>query len=136
MPASSFDSARRFEALARLGQALTASQDLPRVLDAIAIAAAELLPSGCSRIWIAEGGKLRLGAQAGVDEASRADAKNELAVGEGLIGHVAFTQAPLIVADVGADSRAVLPSGSGVTASCPSPACRSWSRTRSWGCSR
>ena len=38
MPAASFDTARRFEALARLGQALTASLDLPRVLEAIAIA--------------------------------------------------------------------------------------------------
>ncbi|MGH7313210.1 MAG: hypothetical protein ACREJV_08560, partial [Candidatus Rokuibacteriota bacterium] len=64
MPAASFDTARRFEALARLGQALTASLDLPRVLEATAVAASELLPEGCARIWVAEGDRLRVRAQA------------------------------------------------------------------------
>ncbi|MGH7311677.1 MAG: GAF domain-containing protein, partial [Candidatus Rokuibacteriota bacterium] len=85
----------------------TASLDLPRVLEATAVAASELLPEGCARIWVAEGDRLRVRAQAGGDRPSRVEATDELALGEGLIGRVAVTQALLIVKDIGRDARPV-----------------------------
>jgi hypothetical protein len=105
MPASPLDSARRFEALARLGQALTASLELPRVLEVIARTASELLPNACAWIWVADGDRLRVGAQVGVDPASQAEVKAELAFGEGLTGRVALARGPVVVKDVARDTR-------------------------------
>jgi PAS domain S-box-containing protein len=103
MPALPFDTARRFEALARLGQALTASLELPRVLEIVAASASELLPDASAWIFVAEGERLRVGAQVGVDPAAQAELKNELAFGEGLTGRVALTRVSLILEDVTKD---------------------------------
>lgn len=109
MPALPFDTARRFEALARLGQALTASLELPRVLEIVAASASELLPDASAWIFVAEGERLRVGAQVGVDPAAQAEIKNELAFGEGLTGRVALTRVSLILEDVTGDDRPLDP---------------------------
>lgn len=96
---------RRFAALAQLAQAVTASLELPEALDRVARAATDLLPDVTSRIWVLEGERLRLRAEAGVRGASRADRKTVIDVGEGLTGAAAATRQVLVVEDVLGDPR-------------------------------
>jgi GAF domain-containing protein/CheY-like chemotaxis protein len=98
---------RQAEELARLAQVVTASLDLPEVLERVARAATDLLPDSASRIWVAEGDRLVLRAESGVHSPPRSGLKTVLALGEGLTGHVALTRRPLVVEDVIADPRAV-----------------------------
>ena len=97
----------RFDTLARLAQAVTSSLALPEVLERVAQAAINLLPDSASRIWVVQGGRLVLRAEAGISGPPRSGRKTELAFGEGLTGHVAAAREPLVVEDVLADPRAV-----------------------------
>src|SRR5262245_64391576 len=65
MSASATEGGQRFEALARLGQAVSASLELPEVLDTVARAAADLLRGSHASIWVAEGARLVRRATAG-----------------------------------------------------------------------
>jgi two-component system, cell cycle sensor histidine kinase and response regulator CckA len=105
MPAQ--DSARPFEWLARLGQAVSASQDLPEVLDTIARATLQFFPGACTRLWVAEGDRLYLCADAGAPADTAQPA--ELASGEGLTGQVALTRESVIVEDIPGDSFVGIP---------------------------
>jgi len=99
--------AQPFETLTRLAQAVTASLELSEVLDRVAHAAMVLLPDSASRIWVVEGDRLVLRAEAGTHGPTRAGRKTQLGFGEGLTGHVALTRQPLVVEDVLADARAI-----------------------------
>jgi GAF domain-containing protein/DNA-binding response OmpR family regulator len=91
---------RQAEELARLAQVITASLELPEVLESVARAATDLLPDATSRIWVLEGDRLVLRSEAGTRGAPRSGRKTEFAVGEGLVGYVALTREPLAVEDV------------------------------------
>ncbi|MFQ5828022.1 MAG: GAF domain-containing protein [Candidatus Methylomirabilia bacterium] len=97
----------RFESLARLAQAVTGSLELPDVLDRVARAATDLLPDSASRIWVVEGDCLAVRSESGTLGPPRSGRKTVLAMGEGLVGHVAVTREPLVVAGVLADRRTV-----------------------------
>ena len=95
----------RLAVLTRLAQAVTASMDLSAVLDQVATAAIGLLPDTTSRIWVVEGDRLRLRAEAGIRVAWRSDRKTEIAIGEGLSGAAAAARQLLVVEDVLVDPR-------------------------------
>ncbi len=95
------------EELARLAQIVTASLELPEVLESVARSGTDLLPDSASRIWVADGDRLVLRADFGIRGTPRSGLKTELALGEGLTGHVALTREPLVVEDVLADPRCV-----------------------------
>ncbi|MBI4611533.1 MAG: GAF domain-containing protein [Candidatus Rokubacteria bacterium] len=97
----------RFQSLTRLTQALTASLELPEVLDRVVRAASDLLPGSSARIWVLEGDRLHLRSEWGIRGAHGSGRKTEFALGEGLAGHVAMAREPLVVEDVVADPRIV-----------------------------
>jgi GAF domain-containing protein/ActR/RegA family two-component response regulator len=97
--------AYRFESLARLARVVTASLELPEVLDSVVRAATDLLPDSSARIWVVEGERLVLKAEAGILGPPRPGRRTTFAFGEGLIGHVAATGRPLIVENVLSDPR-------------------------------
>jgi len=98
---------RRFHALTRLAQAVTASLELQEVLDRVARAATDLLPDAAARIWAVEGERLLLRAEAGTRSTPRSGRKTALAFGEGLTGYAAVTRQLLVVDDFSADPRTV-----------------------------
>jgi|GEM_PF-867350 len=104
MPASTAPDAQRFETLARLGQAVSASLDVAEVLDTVARAAIDLLPGSHAAIWVAEGERLIRRAGAGGAAPCGDECVGEIAVGEGLIGRAAALGEPVVVEDVRRDS--------------------------------
>lgn len=98
---------QRFETLARLAQAVTASLSLSDVLDTVARAAIDFFPPSAARIWVLEENALVLRAEAGTMAPPRSGRKTRLAFGEGLTGHVARTRRSLAVDAVLADRRTV-----------------------------
>ncbi len=96
-----------FRRLARLAQAVTASLALGEVLESVAAAATDLVADSSVRIWVIEGGRLALRAEAGTHGPPAAGRKTALDFGEGLTGHVAAILAPLVVDDVLSDRRTV-----------------------------
>ncbi|HEY7649124.1 MAG TPA: GAF domain-containing protein, partial [Methylomirabilota bacterium] len=107
MPAQ--DAARPFEWLARLGQAVSASQDLPEVLDTIARATLQFFPGARAHMWVAEGERLYLCADAGDPELADTRQPTELAFGEGLTGKVALGRESVIVENIPGDSFVGIP---------------------------
>ena len=95
---------REAEELARVAQGVTASVELPTVLERVEEAASSLLPDSSAQIWVFEGGRLVLEPAPGVRDAP---GQMVLALGEGLGGAVALAREPLVVEDVLADSRSV-----------------------------
>jgi len=93
--------------LARLAQVVTGSLDLPEVLERVARAATDLLPDSAARIWVVEGDHMVLRSETGTNSPPRSGRKIELALGEGLIGHVAVTRERLVIEDVLTDPRTV-----------------------------
>jgi GAF domain-containing protein/CheY-like chemotaxis protein len=94
---------RQAEELARLAQVVTASLELPEVLERVVHAATGLLPEAAARIWVAEGDRLLLRSENGIHRTP----KVELAIGEGLTGQVALTRRPLVVEDMQGDPRTI-----------------------------
>ena len=93
--------------LARLAQVVTASLDLPEVLERVARAATDLLPDSAATVWGVEGDRLVLRSETGTYNRLRSGRRIELALGEGLIGHVALTRERLVVEDLLADPRTI-----------------------------
>lgn len=100
-------SGRRFETLARIARTVTSSLEPQTVLDSVAVAATDLLPDSASRIWVLEGDRLVLRAEAKTHGPPRSGRKRALALGEGLTGGVAATRQPLLVEDALTDPRTV-----------------------------
>ena len=98
---------RQAEGLARVARMVTASLELPEVLNRVARAVIDLFPDSSSRIWVADGDRLILRSESGTPARLRAGHRTELALGEGLAGHVAVTREPLVVEDALADPRTV-----------------------------
>src|SRR5262245_47974329 len=104
MSASATEGGQRFEALARLGQAVSASLELPEVLDTVARAAADLLRGSHASIWVAEGARLVRRATAGDCPRCHDACLREMALDEGCIGHAFATDEPVAIDDLGGDA--------------------------------
>src|SRR5262245_41724824 len=99
------DVAAPYESLAEIAQLVTASLDLSEVLEAVVRAATGLVPDSISRIWSLEEDRLVLRAE--VNLRVPGSGAHELAMGEGLVGHVWAEGEVLVVDDVMADPRLV-----------------------------
>jgi GAF domain-containing protein/CheY-like chemotaxis protein len=99
------EKARGLETLGRLSRALTATLALDEVVTKVAEAAVEVLGSSESRVWLADddGAALVLSGQSGSLAAT--PGPERVAKGEGLVGVVATTRAPLAVTDLATDPR-------------------------------
>jgi len=91
------EQSRRLETLARIGHSLTAARSLEDVLAAVVGAARGLMPDGAARLAIAEGDRLRFGAEAGLLGRLPGERPGSLAFGEGVTGRVAVSHQPLVV---------------------------------------
>jgi GAF domain-containing protein len=89
---------KRLEMLTRVNRTLTASVDASQILPVIVEAALALFPGGVCRLWIADGGGLRIGAEAGVAPGERQGP--DVTVGQALIGDVCAVRAARILTDV------------------------------------
>jgi len=91
--------AKRLETLTRLTRVITSSLDPDAILPVLAGAAVSLFPGSACRVWIVEGDRVRLRAEAGVQTAG-GGRRLELPLGEGLIGRVCAATAPVVLDDV------------------------------------
>jgi PAS domain S-box-containing protein len=93
--------------LARLAETVSASLAVGEVLEAVVRAAVDLVPDATARIWVLEGERLGLKAEAGTRGPRGGGRKTVLTLGEGLTGFVARTREPLLLDDALADARTV-----------------------------
>ncbi len=91
--------AKRLETLTRLTKVITSSLDPEAILPVLADAAVSLFPGAACRVWIVEADRVRLRAEAGV-KAAGGGRRLELPLGEGLIGRVCASTAPVVLDDV------------------------------------
>jgi two-component system cell cycle sensor histidine kinase/response regulator CckA len=96
-----------FDTVTRLAQAVTESLELAEVLHRVAEAATEIVPKSAARIWVAERNRLVLRSEAGTGGPPHGGRKTTLTFGEGMAGHVAVTQQPLIIDDLRSEARVV-----------------------------
>src|SRR6185295_3211095 len=99
------DRGKRLAALTRLTETLTATLSLEEVLDRVVRSAVDLFGSSVSRVWLLDpdGASLSLRASAGA--VSSVVGRTHFASGEGLMGHIVATRAPLLVPDLLEDPR-------------------------------
>ncbi|HEX6212297.1 MAG TPA: GAF domain-containing protein [Methylomirabilota bacterium] len=95
--------------LPNLARSMTASLGLGEVLAAASRTAIELVPDSIVLVWVLHADRLVLRDAAGVLEGTHTGLRTDLAVGEGLAGHVAGRRQPLIVDDPAHDPRATQP---------------------------
>ena len=91
--------AKRLETLTRLTKVITSSLDPEAILPVLADAAVSLFPGAACRVWIVEADRIRLRAEAGVKAVGGGN-QLELPLGEGLIGRVCASTAPVVLDDV------------------------------------
>ena len=91
---------QRLEALAAVTRSITESLDPERILPAITDAALSLFPGAACRVWIVEDERVRLRAEAGVRTVAAGELR-EMALGQGIVGAVCATAAPLTIETVG-----------------------------------
>jgi GAF domain-containing protein/ActR/RegA family two-component response regulator len=96
---------KRLAALARLTQTLTATLSLEDVLSRVVQSAVELFGSGVSRLWLVDEGGETLSQRAHAGASPPELGLARLAVGEGLMGRIVATRAPLVVPDLRVDPR-------------------------------
>jgi GAF domain-containing protein len=96
---------KRLAALAGLTETLTATLSLEDVLSRVADSAVELFGSSVARLWLVDddGRTLSLRAQAGTQAPPLGITR--LDVGEGLMGRIVASRAPLLVPDLRQDPR-------------------------------
>jgi GAF domain-containing protein/ActR/RegA family two-component response regulator len=99
------EKSRRLESLARVAQRLSATLSLSDVLDIVVAAAAEFVPDGALRVWLAEDDRLVARPVPG-QSATPEEVVTSLTIGEGLAGRAAATRAPVVVDDLAEDPRA------------------------------
>ena len=100
------DRGRRLATLARLTETLTATLSLEKVLDRVARSAVDLFGSSVSRLWLVDDDGRGLTLRASAGAISAVEGRTRSKVGEGLMGHIVTTRAPLLVADLRRDPRA------------------------------
>ena len=108
--ASALDNARLYEAatqrghrlatLATLTESLTATLSRDEVLDRVVRQAAVLIGSGTARLWLLEEDGQTLSLQAHAGDESGVTGVVRMKVGEGLMGRVAATRAPMVIEDL------------------------------------
>ena len=105
--AESRENSRRLETLGRLAQTLTATLSLDEVFRRVVDAAVELFGSSAAQLWLVDddGRHVALRAAAGTTQSSPG-AFERVRVGEGLVGTVVATRAPLTAVDALSDPRA------------------------------
>ncbi len=105
--AESRENSRRLETLGRLAQTLTATLSLDEVFRRVVDAAVELFASSAAQLWLVDddGRHVALRAAAGTTQSSPG-AFERVRVGEGLVGTVVATRAPLTAVDALSDPRA------------------------------
>jgi len=91
--------ARRLETLTGLSRALTASLDPDTIMPAVVGAALTLFPGWACRLWTVEGERVRFMAGS-TDDGDGAEPRQELMLGEGLVGEVAASGRSVIVDDL------------------------------------
>jgi len=103
--AAATNQGQRLAALADLTQSLTSTLALDQVLDGVVRHAVALFEPAVARLWLLdEGGQMiSLRAHAGVK--AEVGGVVRMAVGEGLMGSVVASRAPLVVDDIQEDSR-------------------------------
>jgi len=101
------DRGRRLATLARLHATLTASLSLEDVLDRVVQSVVDLFGSSVSRLWLLDEGGRTLSLRASAGAMTAVNGTTQIPVGEGLMGRVVTTRAPLLVADLREDARAV-----------------------------
>ncbi|MBI4635344.1 MAG: GAF domain-containing protein [Candidatus Rokubacteria bacterium] len=96
---------RRLETLTQVTRTLAATLSPDDVLQRVVDAAVELFEASASRLWLVDddGEHLTLRATGGVPTSAEGGAR--LRIGEGLVGTVVATRAPLTVADLDIDPR-------------------------------
>ena len=100
------DRGRRLATLARLTETLTATLSLEEVLDRVARSAVDLFGSSVSRLWLVDDDGRGLSLRASAGAVSGILGRVRAQVGEGLMGHIVTTRAPLLVPDLREDPRA------------------------------
>ena len=100
------DRGRRLATLARLTETLTATLSLEEVLDRVARSAVDLFGSSVSRLWLVDDDGRGLSLRASAGAVSGVAGRVRAQVGEGLMGHIVTTRAPLLVPDLREDPRA------------------------------
>ena len=95
---------RRLEILTRVAQGLAATLPGPEMLQRVAEAAREMFDAAIARLWLMDddGDTLSVRVSAGLEVGGGVD---RLRVGEGFVGRVAATRAPLTIADLASDPR-------------------------------
>ena len=97
----------RVSLLLRLVESITASPDLGEVLDRVVRSAVSLVEGSRSTFWVTQGSRLVARARAGGRRQSKAHARTEFEIGEGLVGHAALERRTLVVPDVQTDPRTI-----------------------------
>jgi len=98
---------KRLETLAQLTQTLTATLRVEEVLDRVVGSAVELFGSSVSRLWLVDEGGETLSLRAHAGSLSEDLGITRFRVGEGLVGQIVATKAPLVIADLREDPRPV-----------------------------
>ena len=96
---------RRLAALTRLTETLTATLSLEEVLDRVVRSAVDLFGSSVSRVWLLDPDGRALSLRASAGAVSTVAGRTRFAAGEGLMGHIVATRAPLLVPDLREDAR-------------------------------
>jgi GAF domain-containing protein/CheY-like chemotaxis protein/anti-sigma regulatory factor (Ser/Thr protein kinase) len=99
------DRGRRLATLARLTETLTATLSLEEVLDRVARSAVDLFGSSVSRLWLLDEDSRGLSLRASAGAVSAVQGHTRMGVGEGLMGYIVTTRAPLLVPDLREDPR-------------------------------
>ncbi len=98
---------KRLETLAALTQTLTATLRVEEVLNRVVGSAVELFGSSVSRLWLVDENGETLSLRAHAGSVAKDLGVTRFRVGEGLVGRIVATKAPLVVADLREDPRAV-----------------------------
>ncbi|HUF93672.1 MAG TPA: GAF domain-containing protein, partial [Candidatus Limnocylindria bacterium] len=96
---------RRLEALTRMAQTLAGTLSPDEVVQRVAVAARELFDAFVARVWLLDPDGAHLSLVAAAGPALPADKVRRMRVGQGLVGTIAVTRAPLTIVDVAADAR-------------------------------
>src|SRR5499426_4009954 len=95
----------RLYLLLRLVESITASPDLQEVLSRVVQSATNLVRDSLSTLWILEDSRLVARARSGARRHS--PVLSELALGDGLVGHAALEQQPLLIPNILSDPRTI-----------------------------